>query len=611
MKKEVKIILSSDEYANKKGGVFEDMIRTIVSREGYEITQNLNFAGLEIDLLANHKVRKHELLYVECKAKQKPASTEIKNFSFGVNHKDASHGYFIHTEELDHQAAALSKEIQDSEKPEYKKLSFIGPSQIISILVSADFIEPLNLKQKNKKLTTKLTLALTYFGKFYVYILADNNLPSAFGVVNASDSNIAVDDDTVKLLRESIRDLEGLEYLPNSTSGKSTTTRTATELDTISEVATGEKWYDYKPTNPDYFVGRDNLLKSSFDFLESVKAQTSNKRVLEKQFIKFDFRVAVVFIVSLIIVAVLHSYAVSAEAVNTLKVSPVRSDIEAKQGESTTVKTVVTNLTDKDIMVRASTNDFVAGDESGTPALVLDADKFAPSHSLKRFMEPIGDVTIPAKKSAVVEVNINVPKTAKAGGYFGAVRFAPTTPDSGGQVNLSASVASIILLTVPGDMTEKLNLTNFDFKQGDNKHTFFMSGKDISAAFRFYSTSSAQVGPFGKVSVQKGDKVVYAADFNAKTPRDMVLPESARRWDVPLKNVEEFGKYTVSATFTYGTKNQTIDVTKTFWVVPQAYIIGAIVALVVLIAIIALVIWLIARARKNRKPSKSVTRGRN
>lgn len=335
-----------------------------------------------------------------------------------------------------------------------------------------------------------------------------------------------------------------------------------------------------------------------------------NKSVLAKQSIKFDFRVVIIFVVALLSVALLRSLSVSAAAANTLKVSPVRSDIQAKPGESTTVKAVVTNLTVKDLTVRASTNDFVAGDESGTPALVLDADKFAPSHSLKRFMEPLGDVVIPAKKSTVVEVVINVPKTAKAGGYFGAVRFAPTTPDSGGQVNLSASVASIILLTVPGEMTEKLNLTNFDLQQGDNKHTLFTSGKDIAAAFRFYSTSSVQVAPFGKVSVQKGDKVVYAADFNAKTPRDMVLPESARRWDVPLKNVEEFGKYTVSATFTYGTKNQTIDVTKTFWVIPQAYIIGAVVAFILLVAVIALVIWLIIRARKNRKPSKSVTRGR-
>ena len=280
MKKELKIILSAEEYANKKGGVFEDMIRTVVSTEGYEISQNLNFAGLEIDLLANHKVRKHETLYVECKAKIKPASTEIKNFSFGVNHKDASHGYFIHTEELDHQAGALKKEIQDSNKEEYKKLSFIGPSEIIDILIRADFIEPLNLKQKSRKLTTKLVLALTYFGKYYVYILADNNLPTAFGIIDASSSKNAITDDTVKLLKENIRELKDLSYLPTSAPAKAlVSTKTVKELDTISEVATGDRWYDYKPTNPNYFVGRDNLLKSTFDFFESVRNHSTDKRV--------------------------------------------------------------------------------------------------------------------------------------------------------------------------------------------------------------------------------------------------------------------------------------------------------------------------------------------
>lgn len=279
MKNEVKILLSAEEYANKKGGVFEDMIRTIVSTEGYEITQNVNFAGLEIDLLANHKVRKHEILYVECKAKKKPASTEIKNFSFGVNHQNASHGYFIHTEELDHQAAVLRKEIIESEKVEYKKLSFIGPSEIMDILARADFIEPLNLKQKSKKLTTKLILALTYFGKYYVYIVADNNLPSAFGVIDASDAKKIIADDTIKLLKENIRDLEGLEYLPISSPKALPAIKTMAELDTISEVATGERWYDYKPTNPDYFVGRDNLLKSTLDFFEDVRNNSTDKRV--------------------------------------------------------------------------------------------------------------------------------------------------------------------------------------------------------------------------------------------------------------------------------------------------------------------------------------------
>ena len=79
----------------------------------------------------------------------------------------------------------------------------------------------------------------------------------------------------------------------------------------------------------------------------------------------------------------------------------------------------------------------------------------------------------------------------------------------------------------------------------------------------------------------------------------MVLPDSARRWEIPLDKVGEFGNYTVTATFTYGQKNQTIEVTKSFWVIPMSVIIAAIVGVIVLIALIV-GIWLFLRGYKKR-----------
>jgi hypothetical protein len=79
----------------------------------------------------------------------------------------------------------------------------------------------------------------------------------------------------------------------------------------------------------------------------------------------------------------------------------------------------------------------------------------------------------------------------------------------------------------------------------------------------------------------------------------MTLPDSARRWDIPLKNIGAFGKYTVTAVFTYGTKNQSIEVTKSFWVIPTGVIIWSIVGLIVLIGLIV-GIWLFLRSYKRR-----------
>lgn len=294
-----------------------------------------------------------------------------------------------------------------------------------------------------------------------------------------------------------------------------------------------------------------------------------------------------------------QSFAQTNNSTNVLKISPVRSDIEVKPGETKVVPTNVTNLTKAPITVRAIQNDFISGDERGTPALILDASKFAPTHSLKRFMKPLSDVTIPANKSVTINVTITVPKGTQAGGYFGAIRFAPTSPESGGQVNLSASVASLILLTVPGDIVEKVNLTSFDIQQGGSSAAYFQSSNDLHASFRFENKGGAQVGPIGKVSVKEGDKVIYEVDFNNKTPRDVILPDGARRWDVPLKEIGSFGNYSVSATFTYGKKNQTIEVTKSFWVVPQGIIFAAVGGTLALIGLIV-GIWLFLRSYKRR-----------
>lgn len=312
-----------------------------------------------------------------------------------------------------------------------------------------------------------------------------------------------------------------------------------------------------------------------------------------------NLRTILASIIVAAILAVISTVNTHAATANTLKVTPVRTDIEIKQGERKTVKVTVTNLTDAPITVRPVQNDFIAGDERGTPALILDADKFAPTHSLKRFMTPLADVTVPARQSKIVEVVITVPQDAQAGGYFGAVRFAPSSPDDGGQVNLSASVASLVLMRVPGPVEEKLSLSDFQVQQNGKQGAYFNTPDNLQVTYRFQNEGNVQIGPIGKISVTKGDEVVYDADFNNKDPRDVILPDSARRWETSLKNIEAFGNYEVTATFTYGEKNQTIEVKKSFWVIPMHLIyiaIGAVLGLILLIV----GIWLFLRSYKRR-----------
>lgn len=298
------------------------------------------------------------------------------------------------------------------------------------------------------------------------------------------------------------------------------------------------------------------------------------------------------------------TYAVDATA-NTLKVSPTRTDIAMDAGHTKIVKVTVTNPSNSAISVKPVQNDFTADTaEDGTPAIFLDENKYASSNSLKRFLKPISSFTLSAKESKTIDVPVVVPANAKAGGYFGALRFAPTAIDTGGQVNLSASVASLILLRVNGPVDEKLDLTDFSVRQNGDAKSVLVNGKNVSMLVRFKNPSSVQLSPIGQISVKKGNKVVYQGDFNNKDPRDVVLPDSARKWSTAITGVDSFGHYRVSATFTYGEKNHTVEATQSFWVIPAPIIIGA----VILLVIVAVLVVLLVRRLRRRTNSIKVTR---
>jgi len=273
-----------------------------------------------------------------------------------------------------------------------------------------------------------------------------------------------------------------------------------------------------------------------------------------------------------------------------LSISPVRTLLTINPGESKTMTITVRNVTSDTTEYRALINDFVSDDsELGQPALILDENKFAPSHSLKRYIAPIGNVTVASGQSKDVKVTINVPADAAGGGYYGAIRFIPSSGKQGQNITLSASVGSLILVKVPGDIKEDMILKSFDVRRGQkgiSGSSFFTTNKDLYAVVRMENRGNVHEQPFGKVRVLKGTKVVQEVEINSTDPRGNVLPDSTRRFEVKLDKVGKFGKYTVEGNFGYGDNGQLVSGKTSFWVVPLAYIVAGIIVVVLILAAI-------------------------
>jgi hypothetical protein len=305
----------------------------------------------------------------------------------------------------------------------------------------------------------------------------------------------------------------------------------------------------------------------------------------------------------------------SAAAADVLKISPVETEVTIDRGGTSVVKTYVTNTTKTTIDVEPVENDFVAGNsENGTPYLILGANSYASVHSLKRFMQPLPTtVPIAPGQDKEIDLTIDVPNSAQAGGYYGAIRFTSGGADASKSVSLSPSAATLILLTVPGNLVEKLALQNFNIEQDGSSKANFRNSKNLSLEFSFKNEGNIHESPFGQIYVKKGVKVVYSDNFNQNQPQQVVLPDSSRQWTQHLKGIGGFGKYTIGATFTYGSKGASIQITKTIWIVPLGYIIAGIAVIVGVILLVSIIITFLRTYKRRilRKANQQNNRNDN
>lgn len=154
----------------------------------------------------------------------------------------------------------------------------------------------------------------------------------------------------------------------------------------------------------------------------------------------------------------------STRGASGLSISPPKFEFTIERGKAELATIQVKNVTDDIVLAKAFLNDFEADGTTGNPKLIVDS-KNQESTSLKEFVVGLDDITIQPGETVEVKVPIQIPEDAAPGAYYGAIRFLGTPPeetnvDSTTQLSLNASVAAIVLVEVPGDVTEKIEVKN-------------------------------------------------------------------------------------------------------------------------------------------------------
>lgn len=285
-----------------------------------------------------------------------------------------------------------------------------------------------------------------------------------------------------------------------------------------------------------------------------------------------------------------------------LSISPTRTELRIEQGGSDVVKLNVKNVTAGDIIAKVFVNDFNSDDETGEPKIIIDENAESSSSSIKPFLSNFVDIELAAGEDKSFDIDVNIPEGTPAGGYYGVIRYASIPADSNapdaGQVSLTASVGSIVLIEVPGDIREQVQVRDVLVYRKNVAGTFFTS-KPEEIGVRINNQGNSFSKPFGNVSVTgpRGNQVA-SYELNNSEPRANILPDSTRVFKNVFEGVSFPGRYTVTSSVSFGNGSEVLIQKKSFWYMPF----WAILSLIAVLILLAFAIrFVVKKFQKNKR----------
>lgn len=134
------------------------------------------------------------------------------------------------------------------------------------------------------------------------------------------------------------------------------------------------------------------------------------------------------FIVKALAAAFVFVGSFSAHAAG-ISISPLKFEYSLEAGKETSGTVKVTNDTGKPITLYTSKEDFVAGDDSGTPSFVKPQNQESDEFSLSSWISVEDkNLTLANGETREVRFSIKAPSGAEPGGHYGAIFFSPA-PD--------------------------------------------------------------------------------------------------------------------------------------------------------------------------------------
>lgn len=276
-----------------------------------------------------------------------------------------------------------------------------------------------------------------------------------------------------------------------------------------------------------------------------------------------------------------------------IEVSPGKSNLTINPGDTYIQTFRVGNYSGAKKNLFVYVQDFTVVNAEGTPTffpndtLDSEARRFALSQWVKL---PYESIELENNQVMEIDAQITVPADAEAGGHYGAFFVQTESPEQQGTaIGSVGRIASLILVNVPGDVSEKILIT----KAYTNKGVFYEDSPKIEFVTFLKNEGNVHGIPVGAFQVSGGfgsktKSVIYNQNQGAVLPG---APERRISEQFTLSKGDGFippiGKFTIELVARYGSENFPLETTIFFWLLPAKFI--ATVTLVILLG--AFIVW--------------------
>ncbi len=253
-----------------------------------------------------------------------------------------------------------------------------------------------------------------------------------------------------------------------------------------------------------------------------------------------------------------------------LKISPVTFKFQVEKAGKISEKIYLTNPNDFELKIKSEVEDFLQGDEEGTP-------RFIPQGTEKTTLSSwvkvgLSEFVLAPFETKEIPFEINAPKDAEPGGHYAAIFFktVPEEEEETTRIGISSRVGALVLVSVPGDVSQTGEIVEF-------RGPKFVGRGPVDFLARFKNT--------GTVHYQLGGEVKITNWLGKETaqvilPEHIVLPDSIRKFEAGWERKYPFGRYTAELQMVDGGGNlRTAQIS--FFAFPWQETAGLIVILIV------------------------------